>query len=256
MCENLYYKKTFDWFGCETSCFCSLENIYGGIVLCVSPCLTSVSICDYWRGIKKISFNIPSTKPHFKGISMSVRFQRRLHVKDPLCTQHCAPRPCSSDVSHSGTLLYFDVTESYGSNQACSVYAWSQHQQELHVTTVMSYMWLLCGSLAMTEISLRYTEFTVGSTVQQEQKQWWYQGEAERGVLHILTGLLWRSVMCNGCSSHKCCRLTSISVGKNTENDFKSNASNALRDFIHDKNEAKKWKSKSSCLGIRPLRRI
>lgn len=52
-------------------------------------------------------------------------------MKDPLCAQSCAPRPPSSDVPHSGTLLHFDVhivTESYGSNRACSVYVWSQHQ--------------------------------------------------------------------------------------------------------------------------------
>lgn len=49
-----------------------------------------------------------------------------LRMKDPLSAQICAPGPYSSDVPHSGTLLYFDahiVTESYGSNQACPVYA-------------------------------------------------------------------------------------------------------------------------------------
>lgn len=49
-----------------------------------------------------------------------------LHMKDLLYAQICAPGPYSSDVPHSGTLYYFDahiVTESYGSNQACSVYA-------------------------------------------------------------------------------------------------------------------------------------
>ncbi|GLD74099.1 FH2 domain-containing protein 1-like protein [Lates japonicus] len=38
-------------------------------------------------------------------------------MKDPLCAQICEPGPYSSDVPHSGTLLYFDahiVTESYG----------------------------------------------------------------------------------------------------------------------------------------------
>lgn len=67
--------------------------------------------------------NKTSTKPHFKEIYMSVRVQRRLQMKDPFCIQHCGPGPYSSDVSHSATLLYFDVTESYGCNQACSVYA-------------------------------------------------------------------------------------------------------------------------------------
>lgn len=38
----------------------------------------------------------------------------------------------------------------------------------------------LCGSLEMTEVSLRYTEFTVGSPVKQEPKQRGPIGESEK----------------------------------------------------------------------------
>ena len=73
-------------------------------------------------------------RPHHRALQRNFHVSqgsKGLHMKDPLCAKICTPQPCSSDVPHSGTLLCCDshiVTESYGSNQACSVYAWSLHQ--------------------------------------------------------------------------------------------------------------------------------
>lgn len=179
-------------------------------------------------------------RPHHAALQRNVHVSqgsKGLHVKDLLCAQICAPGPCSSDVPHSGTLLYFGahiVIESYGCNQACSVYAWSQHQQELGITTAVFHMRLLCGSLDVTEIGLRYTEFTVGSPVQQEPKQWWRQGEAEGDVLH---GCCCCAGVCSDCS---CCLQTSVGVRKKTENKLWSHSVSEQATLIHDKNKDNK----------------
>lgn len=138
MREHFNCKETLHWFDLGAKALTLLSWILGKPIRgnAPSPYLTSANMCGYWRRMKKISFSLASAKAKFKAISMSVEFQRQLHVKDPFCSQNCAPGPHRSGVSHSGTLLYFDVTESYGSNQACSVYAWSQHQPELHIMTV------------------------------------------------------------------------------------------------------------------------
>lgn len=39
-------------------------------------------------------------------------------------------------------------------------HAWSWHQQELHIMTVMFPMWLLCGSLAINEIHIIHCGFS------------------------------------------------------------------------------------------------
>lgn len=104
------------------------------LTLCLKPViaifvypLCLMPVCSYIC-YPYVHFNMSNQlgfKPHQTAHQRTFHINwdsKSLHIKDPLS----ALEPHSSDVPHTGTLLYFDshiVTQSYGSNQACLVYA-------------------------------------------------------------------------------------------------------------------------------------
>lgn len=161
----------------------------GGCPLCFYIC----QICDDWVRIQRIHFNMLNqlwslglTKQHFKGISTSVRVQRAFIWKT-----HSVPRsvPLNPAVLMYHIVAPFSTVIPTLSPSPMEVIRRALFMLDhctsegLGITTAMCHMQLLCGSLEMTWISPRCTEFTVGSPVQQEPKQWWRQGRAERDVL-------------------------------------------------------------------------
>ncbi|KAI9539111.1 hypothetical protein NQZ68_009188 [Dissostichus eleginoides] len=75
-------------------------------------------------------------------------------MKDPLCAQICALDPAA---------LMCHIVAAFSTGMPTLSLSPMEHQGELGIITAVFHLRLLCGSLAMTDISLRYTEYTVGS---------------------------------------------------------------------------------------------
>lgn len=97
----------------------SLTNRINAINRPLRLSIRLLSICPFHRA------RAAPLKSLSKRLSTSALVQRTSYYR-PALYQICATEPRSSDVPHSGTLLCFDshiVPMSYGSNQACPVYA-------------------------------------------------------------------------------------------------------------------------------------
>lgn len=170
--ENYHHVSNLSlWFLVHVSPLCrALNSKNGGRMHLILPHMSvfHVSISPCWT-----RFVVQAWPQALQRNFYVSQGSKGLHIRDPLCARSVPLNPAALMCHIVAPFSSLIPTLSLSPMEVIRRALFMLDQRAGHDDLPCLMCNSLCGSLEMTGIGLGYTEFTVGSPVQQESKQWW-----------------------------------------------------------------------------------